>query len=416
MKLAQFDRDITLVELLRGSSSTKLSTVLDQSLGAPWNLQSSDGSVLLGAAPLSAQAQDIHSVALRVELESIGKLSASCPLERIARVASWLELVLAANYRYSMASDLHLETVAISYRQLQQEHKALQESEQRYRELAGQLEQRVAEQVLLIERSQRQLYQAEKMASVGSLAAGMAHEINNPIGFIRSNLSTAINNVEMMRAALNAYHSGATQMAEGIWQANDLGFVLEDFPALLAESVEGADRVARIVANLKDYANIEHTETAMVDLNDAVRTVMGLIGDQTRIGVELVLDLQPLPLVACDQGRFNQVLLSLVQNALQALAGSGQIRVTSTVQANEIRITVADNGCGIEAQALARIFDPFFTLQDVGKGTGLGLTVSQEIIASYGGHIEVESQVGVGSSFTVCLPVPELASGPRQQA
>jgi two-component system NtrC family sensor kinase len=290
---------------------------------------------------------------------------------------------------------------------LQHEHQALQESEQRYRELAGQLEQRVAEQVVLIERSQRQLYQAEKMASVGSLASGVAHEINNPIGFIRSNLSTAINNVNTMQATLYAFHGGATEMAEAIWRTNDLDFMMEDFPVLLAESVEGADRVARIVANLKEFANIDHSETDMVDLNDAVRNVMDLIGDQRREQLELQVDFQSLPLFACDRGRFNQVLLSLVQNALQALHGKGTLRVVSRVDGNQIKIEVRDNGCGIEAKELARIFDPFYTSQDVGSGTGLGLTVSQEIVASYGGRIEVESVVGVGSTFTVCLPLPD---------
>ena len=406
MELAQFDRDITLAELLHGISSVKLSATLDQSLGGGWSLQSSDGVLLLGASLLTHE-QNINSVALRVELESIGSLFAACALERIASVAAWLELVLTANYRYSMAADLHLETVFINYSQLQKEHQALQESEQRYRELAGQLEQRVAEQVVLIERSQRQLYQAEKMASVGCLAAGVAHEINNPIGFIRSNLSTAINNVKMMQAALNAFHSGATEMAEAIWQANELDFVLEDFPVLLAESVDGADRVARIVANLKEFSNIDHSETDPVDLNDAVRNVMDLVRDQTREQVALIVDFQSLPLFICDRGRFNQVLLSLVQNALQALHGKGTLRVVSLVDGNQIKISVSDNGCGIEAQALARIFDPFYTSQDVGSGTGLGLTVSQEIVASYGGHIEVESVVGVGSTFTVCLPLPD---------
>lgn len=409
MELAQFDRDITLAELLRAISGVKLGAALDRSLGSSWALHDSAGGLLLGTAEHLTPEQNIQGVALRVELESIGKLSAAGAPESIASAAAWLELVLAANYRYSMASDLHLEAVAINYHQLQQEHQALQESEQRYRELAAQLEQRVAEQVVLIERSQRQLYQAEKMASVGSLAAGVAHEINNPIGFIRSNLSTAIGNVEVMRAALEAFHSGATQMAQEIWKANDLSFVLTDFPMLLAESVDGADRVARIVANLKEFSNIDHSDTSQVDLNDAVRNVMDLVRDQTCPEVELVVDFQRLPLIVCDRGRFNQVLLSLVQNGLQALRGKGRLRVASMVDGNQIKIAVSDNGCGIAPQALARIFDPFYTSHDVGSGTGLGLTVSQEIVASYGGRIEVESIVGLGSTFTVCLPLPDSA-------
>lgn len=407
MEFAQFDRDITLTELLRGISSARLSAALDATLQANWRLLDSRGTQLLCAQTQREQHAPSKRATLRVELENIGSLESACEQERLDACAAWLELVLAGAHRYSMAADLHLETVVISYEDLRREHAALQASEQRYRELAAQLEQRVAAQIVLIERSQRQLYQAEKMASVGSLAAGVAHEINNPIGFIRSNLSTAIENVAYLRASLLAYRRGDAGAAEKIWQERDLGYVLEDFSVLLNESVDGADRVARIVANLKDYANIDHAEAGKVDLNESIRTVLGLIGDQPLAQIELLSDLQPLPVIVCDRGRVNQVLLSLLQNALRALGGKGAIQVSSRVQGKEIRIAVRDNGCGIAPEALARIFDPFFTMQDVGKGTGLGLTVSQEIVAAYGGHIEVESQVGVGSTFTVCLPVPD---------
>lgn len=405
MEISQFDRDITLAELLRGIPGARLSAALDRSLHGNWRLLDSAGAHLLCAQTLREGDGPWNGASLRVELESIGRLEADCEQDKVDACAAWLELALASAHRYSMAADLHLETVFSSYKDLQREHAALQESEQRYRELSSQLEQRVAAQVVLIERSQRQLYQAEKMASVGSLAAGVAHEINNPIGFIRSNLSNAVENVASMRAALLAYYSGDIAGAEKIWDDRDLSFILEDFPALLAESVDGADRVARIVANLKDYANIDHAEAGLVDLNEAIHTVMGLIGDQPRESVELLTDLQPLPGIVCDRGRLHQVLLSLLQNAVRALGGHGRILVSSALQQDEIRIAVQDNGCGIEAGALARIFDPFFTMQDVGKGTGLGLTVSQEIVASYGGRIEVQSQVGVGSTFTVCLPL-----------
>ncbi len=413
MQPAQFDREMTLAELLQGVSSAKLSAALDQSLQVHWVLQASDGAALLASTLPGSSTATTFNVALQIELDAIGTLSAQCAPEQVNSAAAWLQLVLTANHRYSMAADLHLETVFINYTDLQAKHLALQESEQRYRELATQLEQRVEEQVVLIARSQRQLYQAEKMASVGSLAAGVAHEINNPIGFINSNLSCAIKNVARMTEVLQAFHQGATSEAEALWQASDLSYVLDDFPSLLQESVTGAERVARIVANLKDYANIDHAKTEMIDLNDAVRTVMDLIGDQPREKIELLMDLQALPPVFCDRGRFNQVLLSLVQNALQALGGTGTgtgtgtIRVSSAVLGEHIRIDVSDNGCGMDAATLARIFDPFFSLQDVGSGTGLGLTVSQEIIASFGGRIEVESTPGTGSTFSVCLPLPQ---------
>lgn len=405
MEIAQFDRDITLAELIRGISRQKLAKALDQSLQVGWRLCDTEGKVLLESSIAIDDLTKCAKLRLRIELEDIGFLLTNAPRDKIENISIWMGLVLSSAHRYSMAADIHLESVSNSYKDLQTEHAALQESEQRYRDLSAQLENRVSEQVLLIERSQRQLYQAEKMASVGSLAAGVAHEINNPIGFLRSNLSTAIGSVAKMRTILNAFHAGDTMLAFETWEKYDLSFVMEDFDDLLRESVEGADRVARIVANLKDYSNVDHAVEGECDLNESVNSVMRIIGDQPHEGIDLRIELQALPQILCDRGRMNQVLLSLVQNAVRALSGKGSVCVSSCVVGSEIKIAVKDNGCGMDEATLSRIFDPFFTMQDVGKGTGLGLTVSQEIVASYGGRLEVESKVGVGSTFTVIMPV-----------
>lgn len=405
MELAQFDRDITLAELIRGISRQKLEKALDQSLQVGWRLCDTEDKVLLESSTAIDDPSACAKLRLRIELEDIGYLLTNAARDKIETLSIWMGLVLSSAHRYSMAADIHLESVSNSYKDLQTEHAALQESEQRYRDLSAQLETRVSEQVLLIERSQRQLYQAEKMASVGSLAAGVAHEINNPIGFLRSNLSSAIANVAKMRTILTAFHEGDTMLAFETWEKYDLSFVMEDFDDLLRESVEGADRVARIVANLKDYSNVDHAIEGECDLNESINAVMRIIGDQPHEGIDLRTDLQALPQILCDRGRMNQVLLSLVQNAVRALNGSGCVCVSSCVIGLELCISVKDNGCGMDEQTLSRIFDPFFTMQDVGKGTGLGLTVSQEIVASYGGRLEVQSTLGVGSVFTIHLPV-----------
>ncbi|MBI1835350.1 MAG: HAMP domain-containing histidine kinase, partial [Burkholderiales bacterium] len=148
-----------------------------------------------------------------------------------------------------------------------------------------------------------------------------------------------------------------------------------------------------------------HAVEGESDLNDSINAVMGIIGDQPHEGIDLRIELGTLPQILCDRGRINQVLLSLVQNAVRALSGKGSVCVSSYVAGPEIKIAVKDNGCGMDEQTLSRIFDPFFTMQDVGKGTGLGLTVSQEIVSSYGGRLEVESKVGVGSTFTISMPI-----------
>lgn len=398
---APFDRDVALAELLRAIPRNKLERALTGTLGAGWQLVDTDGTRLLGGDGSAAFA-----LPLRIDIEPIGQLLVSdAAREQADAAVAWLEMLLASASRYQMAADLHLEAVNADYEALQRKHEALSQSEVRYRELSGQLDQRVKEQVEVIERTQRRLYQSEKLAAVGSLAAGMAHEINNPIGFIRSNLMTASGYVEKMRQVLGAAHRGQADEVDALRRKFDLDFILEDFPGLLAESVGGADRITRIVANLKAFASIDVAEAVPVDLNDTVRAVVGIVKDQLPDTVTLEIDTQPLPRFLCDQSRMNQVLFSLVQNARQALDGAGTIRIATRVVGNEIHVSVSDNGRGIEPEVLTRIFDPFFTTHDVGKGMGLGLTVSRDVVSAYQGRIDVASRPGGGSVFTVCLPL-----------
>lgn len=402
--MSSFDRDVELGELLERGLAGKISHLLDDTLGKRWRITDTGGKRLLGNEIPSSDS--LEEAALRLDFEVAGKLAAAgTTREQVEHCARWMELVLAGAWRYRMASDLHLEAVHADYEALQRKHAALQESETRYRELAFELEKKVAEQVETITRAHRQLYQTEKMASVGSLAAGMAHEINNPIGFIRSNAATSLDYVNKMRLVLHAYRNGKQSEADVAWKQTDIDFILEDFPVLLNESISGADRVARIVTNLKRYANVDYALSAQVDPNEMVKAVAAIIADQLPERIRLGIDLQPLPFIVCDRGRINQMLLSIMQNAAQAIEQEGEIRVSTSVDAGEIRIAIHDDGKGIEPEILSRIFDPFFTTRDVGKGTGLGLTVGRDIAAAHGGCIEVESAPGKGSLFTVCLPV-----------
>ena len=313
-----------------------------------------------------------------------------------------LELMLRGVARYKMASGLHLEAVQADYEKLSRKHAALEESEARYRELSQQLEQRVRKQVETIEETGRQLYRAEKLAAVGRLAAGVAHEINNPIGFVRSNLNTSANYVKTFAALGDAVKSG--QPAHSRWNELDMDFVLEDFSALLAESIGGVDRVARIVADLKGFSNVDRGEEEMADLNDSLRQACSVMEGQLPQGVTLVTELGAIPRILCLPGYLNQVFLNLLENVVQAVAGGGEVRVESKHEQGEILIRIADNGCGIAEDVLPRIFEPFFTTRDVGQGTGLGLTVARDIVQLHGGRIEVASRPGAGTAFTVHLP------------
>jgi signal transduction histidine kinase len=291
------------------------------------------------------------------------------------------------------------------YQQLLAKHAALIESEARYRALSAELEGRVQEQVATIEAAQRQLYQAEKMASVGSLAAGVAHEINNPMGFIRSNLATAAGYVRRLAALAPLVARSAEPALREAWAKGDMDFVLEDFAALLEESVAGADRVAKIVADLKAFSSVDSAEEEFADLNENLRAVANVAAPQLAGRATLTLELSPLPRLRCHPGKLNQVFLSLVQNAIQAVGAGGRIRVGSACGEGELRITVCDDGAGMAPEVLARAFDPFYTTRGVGKGTGLGLTVARDIVAAHGGRIELQSAPGRGTTVTVVLPL-----------
>ena len=319
--------------------------------------------------------------------------------------ANMLELFMQSGARYFMASEMHIEVVKADYEELQRRHAALMESEARYKALAENLEMRVKEQVNTIESARRQLYQAEKLASVGQLAAGVAHEINNPIGFIRSNLGTAQSYVQKFQSVAGQVKSSGNAALATAWQTADLDFVLADFPSLLQESVDGADRVARIVSDLKGFSSIDQPEEEIVDLNDCIRSACNVATNQINSRADLKLALGELPPLRCKAGHLSQVFLNLLLNAAQAMKERGEIRIQSGIENGQIVIRFSDTGCGIPPEVLPRIFDPFFTTQDVGSGSGLGLTVSRDIITAHGGNIEVESEVGTGTTFTIYLPV-----------
>ncbi len=399
-----FDRQVSLVEMLRHVPRAALEAAMADSVGPAWRIDGLDGlAARAGPQPLEGATM---SAALVVDIEDIGSLQVPAARQAwLGPAARWIELLLGASNRYRMAADLYLETVHADHRELMAQHAALQESEARYRVLNAELELRVSQQVALIEQNRRRMYQAEKMASVGNLAAGMAHEINNPIGFIRSNLSTAKAYVATLQRAFSQQE----------WEratADKLAYVFEDFTSLLDESIGGADRVGNIIIDLKAYAATGTAMLSLADPNDAVRSAVRMLGDLPE-GVVIEQRFQPLPRFTCDIDGLHRVVLALLLNARSAMRGrSGTIRIASAARDNELLISVADEGCGIEAGLLERIFDPFFTTQDVGGGMGLGLTVANDVVRAHNGQISVGSTPGKGSTFLVRIPLTSDTEGP----
>lgn len=282
--------------------------------------------------------------------------------------------------------------------ELQQRHDELHATHQR---LAG---------------AQEQLLQSEKMASIGQLAAGVAHEINNPIGYVHSNLGTLQEYVKALFAMVQcsdaalqsedpAAHRGHVH---GKRARLDIDYIIGDLPKLLEESREGIERVIKIVQDLKDFSRAGGDEPMRPsDLHKGLESTLNIVWNDLKYKVHLEKHYGTLPLVECHPSEINQVLMSLLINAGQAIENRGSIVIATGAENGEAWINIADTGCGITPDALQRIFEPFYTTKPIGRGTGLGLAIAYSIIAKHHGRIEVDSRPGVGSAFRLVLPVAQ---------
>jgi two-component system NtrC family sensor kinase len=265
-----------------------------------------------------------------------------------------------------------------------------------------------------LKEAQLQIFQQEKMASIGQLAAGVAHEINNPMGFISSNLGTLNKYIERLAEFIAAGDrtpgsgdgSMVTENLHDLRKRLKVDFVLEDSRQLIAESQDGAGRVRRIVQDLKSFSRVDLAECALMDLNESMETTINIAWNEIKYVATLKREFGPIPQIKCHPQQLNQVFLNLLVNAAHALEEQqGIITIHTWSEDDNVFVSVADTGCGIPEEIRQRIFEPFFTTKEVGKGTGLGLSISYDIIRKHDGEITVTSQVGVGSTFTVRLPI-----------
>ncbi|WP_243370986.1 PAS domain S-box protein [Geotalea sp. SG265] len=259
----------------------------------------------------------------------------------------------------------------------------------------------------------KQLLQSEKMASIGQLAAGVAHEINNPIGFISSNLGTMGKYLERLQGFIAAQSAAINDTAPADVRAEiselstkyKLDYILNDSRSLLSESMEGAERVKHIVQNLKSFSRIDDAEAKYADIHECLESTIMIAWNELKYKASLVRDYGELPLVKCFPQQLNQVFLNLLINAAHAIEQQGEIRIATWCENKTACIAISDTGCGIPPEVIGKIFDPFFTTKEVGKGTGLGLSISFDIINKHKGTIEVTSEPGRGTTFTTRIPV-----------
>ncbi|MDD5388602.1 MAG: ATP-binding protein [Gallionellaceae bacterium] len=265
-----------------------------------------------------------------------------------------------------------------------------------------------------LKRTQEQLVQSEKMASLGQLAAGVAHEINNPIGYLSSNLGTLGGYVRDVLGVMETYETALSAISDPAHlaavaqkkQEADFNFLREDIPILLAESLEGIQRVRKIVQDLKDFAHAgDNEDWQWVDLRHSLNRTLNIVNNELKYKAEVLQDYQDIPEIHCLPGQLNQVFMNLLVNAGHAIEAKGEVRIRTWQEGEWISVEISDTGCGMPQEVISRIFDPFFTTKPVGKGTGLGLSISYGIVKKHGGRIEVASKVGEGTTFRVVLPV-----------
>jgi len=270
--------------------------------------------------------------------------------------------------------------------------------------------------------AQDKLVQSEKLASIGQLAAGVAHEINNPIGFIFSNFGTLEKYLAQLFDMLAAYEEAeaglaGTPAAERLKKMREdieLDYLKEDIPSLMTESKDGIQRVRKIVQDLKDFSRVDaRQEWEWVNLHTGIDSTLNIVNNEIKYKADVVKEYGPLPDVECLPSELNQVFMNLLVNAAHAVnTERGTITIRTGVEGSDAWVEIADNGCGIPSENLKRIFDPFFTTKAIGKGTGLGLSLSYGIVKKHGGRIEVASEVGHGTTFRVTIPLKRSTGAP----
>ncbi len=276
--------------------------------------------------------------------------------------------------------------------------------------------ERQEELIRKLAQAQSQLLQSEKLAAIGQLAAGVAHEINNPIGFVNSNLGTLKRYIDHLLATLAAYEAAEGELLTEtrttlmeLKQRVDLAFLREDVSTLITESTDGLQRVTRIIQDLKDFSHVDESKMQWANLEHGLDSTLNVAWNELKYKAEIVKEYGGIPEVECIASQINQVFMNLLVNAAQAIQERGTITIRTAQEGDHVRIEITDSGCGIPPENLKRIFDPFFTTKPVGKGTGLGLSLAYGIIRKHGGNIEATSEPGVGTTFRITLPIHAVA-------
>ncbi len=348
-------------------------------------LSAGDAAAREGLAALGAEL----AVPLELRGELAGVLTAGRKRSGLLYSAGDVEFLRALAHEAAIA----LEN-ARSYEALVALNARLEE---RVRERTKQLEdanRELAEAYAELKNAEVQLVQSEKMAALGRLVAGVAHEINNPVAFISSSVAPLRRRLETAAA------DAPPEVAQ----------LLADAREIVAVMARGAERTAAIVKDLRSFSRLDEATRKRVDLHDGLEVSLRLLESRWRDRIEIHRDYGTLPPVECDPGQVNQVFMNVLANACDAIPERGNLWLTTRAEGDRVRVTIRDDGVGMAPEVVSRIFDPFFTTKEVGGGTGLGLAISQGVVAAHGGWIEVESAPGRGATFRIILPLAQPAA------
>jgi two-component system NtrC family sensor kinase len=355
------------------------------------------------------QVRSFVAVPLRVREQVFGALSVTASdvgrfdhgdVELLTAVASHVALAIDKAESFQTIEDLSRsleDKVRVRTEQLRSTNEELRTA---YRDLQA---------------TQQQLIQREKMASVGQLVAGVAHELNNPIGFISSNVTTLEDFVRRLRAMLEAYQDATLPEADRTRVAErrrelKIDYALKYLDAMIDGIRDGADRTRKIVRDLRVFARTPDDVWQPVDLNEELESSLTLLNHLLKDRITVRREYGALGAVECVRSQIDQVFLNVLANAAQAIHGPGTITIETRREGSRAIIRIADTGPGMPAEAIGRIFDPFFTTKPVGEGTGLGLSISYEIVTKHGGEIRAENRPEGGAVFTLELPVARAAA------
>lgn len=335
------------------------------------------------------------------------------PILRLSRAVNNIEQGGWVEVPETRRSAVELEELRIAFNRMQSSlRRRSQELEESNRELSRANKE--------LKSTQKRLIQSEKMASVGQLAAGVAHEINNPTAFVMSNISTLSGYVKVFKSLISLLQElkeslstrderkqeVTLQAITRIEEEEYLSFIMDDIDTLLDESVEGTVRIKEIVRGLRIFAHSDQESISAENINDAIEAAIAIVLNRIKYCCEIEVELTELPPFPCNLNQITQVFVNLLVNAADAIKERGVIRIISYLNERQIVIEVQDNGSGIPPEMLEKIFDPFFTTKEIGQGTGLGLSISQGILERHGASIEAASELGKGTTFTITLPLP----------